>query len=209
MVNSLSSSYHKNHGIYNTDKIQVIRFPQPDFSLKYSSILIFACQSLRLRVNILLPSLCSSPEAGALDFTKKICVWMLCCWGKSWVSLVTVHCSRWPSRSIDYLAIDSGGYSCRNSLHVWIAMWLDVSQRNREHVCQGIKCKTLEDWILCYTRTYYLLTIYVFMQSFCSNVFNFISYSLVLFTLFFLQVFKMDSFHTYLYVSSVCMYCGF
>ena len=45
----------------------------------------------------------------------------------------TLHCSGSLSCVNEYLAIDVGGYLCRNSLCA-VAVWLDSSQRSREGV---------------------------------------------------------------------------
>ena len=47
------------------------------------------------------------------------------------LSLSAQHCSSSLSCMKDYMAVDSGGYVCTNSLPTLTAVWLDASQRRQ------------------------------------------------------------------------------
>ena len=62
----------------------------------------------------------------------------------------TLHCFNSHCCTNEYLAIDSGGYLCTNSLRASVAAWLDDSQRsrcgvllNRLQDSHGLNCRAL------------------------------------------------------------------
>ena len=57
---------------------------------------------------------------------------IMCCHAKPGAILFTLHCSSSLRCMNEYLAIDSGGYLCTNTLQALVAPWLDASLRSRD-----------------------------------------------------------------------------
>ena len=59
-------------------------------------------------------------------------IWILCSPYRTFVNVFTLHCSSALRCMDSFLAIDSGGYVCTNSLRALIAVSLDACERSRE-----------------------------------------------------------------------------